>query len=83
VFSGKAAIAGSTRKANSGAGTREPWHIPGHRTSVSMLMKSKHLLVWAMTTEQALHLGSISGDFFEAAVFGFDTKNQYQNDFDD
>ena len=25
---------------------------------------------------------SIVGDFFEAAVFGFNTKNEYQNDLD-
>jgi hypothetical protein len=30
--------------------------------------------------EQALPFKPISGDFFEAAVLGFNTKNQYQND---
>jgi hypothetical protein len=48
VLGRKAGIAGGTKQANSGAGTREPWHIPVRLMSGCILMKSKYLLVVAV-----------------------------------
>jgi len=42
-------------------------------------MKQKHLRLLHIWDVQ----GSCIADFFEAAVFGLDTEDQYQHDFDD
>jgi hypothetical protein len=71
VFSRKAGRAGGTKKANSGAGTRETWYIPVARISWLDTYEKQSLSGCdSGQPEQALPLKSLSDDFFEAVVLG-------------